>query len=317
MKFFNIFIPKASASGIIYLIHFVQGGTNMSASIGIFYFSGTGNTEAVANLISEEFRQKGASVETVKIEDVVGGKAPGETARYDMVGIGYPIHALNAPKIVYRFIRKLPAANRMNTFIFKSPGDPFLWGGATTMIRDRLKRKGYDVTYERIFVMPSNVAIRYDDALIKQLYNATARKARVMAGEVLSDVRKFQRNSLPLRLLTRAFSSAESLGCCFFGRSLRASKACARCGTCAKNCPTGNISMTERKVKFGWRCVFCMRCMYACPKKAISPLVARFAILEDWYDLGKIAADESILGNYLSKDTRGYYKPMYDYIVED
>ena len=37
---------------------------------------------------------------------------------FDMVGIGYPIHAFNVPKAFYKFIRKLPPQKDKKYFIW-------------------------------------------------------------------------------------------------------------------------------------------------------------------------------------------------------
>ena len=44
--------------------------------------------------------------------------------------------------------------------------------------------------------------------------------------------------------------------------------ACTRCGTCARVCPTNNITVSDH-VEFGDRCEVCYACMQNCPQGAI------------------------------------------------
>lgn len=47
-----------------------MGRKNMK-SVVIYYFSGTGNTEIVANMIQEEFSQHQYAVDLIRMEDVL------------------------------------------------------------------------------------------------------------------------------------------------------------------------------------------------------------------------------------------------------
>jgi len=283
-------------------------------SVGMFYFSGTGNTGIVATLLAEEFRKKGLHVNTTKIEDVLKNTVQAEIEKYDIVGMGYPIHALNAPKIFFKFIKKLPAENK-KTFIFKCSADPFMNGGTTSMVRTRLTQKGFHIFYEKLFVMPSNVLIQYNDELVKQLYDTAVCKAEKMAEDILSGKVNLQKNDIFSQIFTGLFSGLEWMGTPFFGKDLTVSDSCDLCEECVKNCPTGNIFKKGDKIKFGWKCVVCLRCVYNCPQKAIEPRLYKFFVLKE-YKIQKVINNPNIKGDYISKDTKGYYKHFYDYMTE-
>lgn len=290
--------------------------TTPITSVGIFFFSGTGNTKIVAHLLVEKFKDKGIDVGIVKIEDILKDKSGLEPEKYDIIGIGYPIHAWNAPKIVFEFIKRLPESDK-KVFIFKCPADPFMHGGATTMVRTRLAEKGYHVSYEKMIVMPSNVLIRYNDRLVKQLYNTAVHKTERMVEDILSRKVNLQKNGFLEQIVSRLFSKLEWLGTPFFGKDLSVSKSCNLCEECAKNCPTNNISRENDKMIFGWNCIVCLRCIYSCPVSAIRPRLYTFFILKEGYNIQGVIADPEIEGDFVSSTSKGYWSRLYDYMQED
>jgi len=64
------------------------------SSVILYTFSGTGNTTKVARMIKAKFEERG--IETTHVE--IGKQNPfPQPPAGALVGIGYPIHAFNAP----------------------------------------------------------------------------------------------------------------------------------------------------------------------------------------------------------------------------
>jgi NAD-dependent dihydropyrimidine dehydrogenase PreA subunit len=95
---------------------------------------------------------------------------------------------------------------------------------------------------------------------------------------------------------------------------LTVSDACIDCGICVDNCPTANIRRERGKITFGYNCVFCMRCIYACPQQAIVPRFSKFCVLKDGYDIRAIIANTGLEGNFVTEETRGFYRHFWKYI---
>lgn len=234
--------------------------------------------------------------------------------KYEYLGMGYPIHALNAPRIFFDFVKILPSIPTMNTFIFKCSGDPFLKGGSTSMVRTRLERKGYSVSYERLFVMPANVFISYPESLVKQLHDAACKKAKLMVEEILNGTRRLQENDWFLDIISRAFSMLEGEGARYMGKDFRVSESCTLCGICIDNCPIGNIYRENTMIRFHTRCLLCLRCIYKCPENAISPRLFKFIVLKDGFNISPIINDGTIKGDFINENTKGFYKRFRSYL---
>jgi ferredoxin len=269
----------------------------------------------VATLLQKEFNQKKVTADTIKIEDVLKGAHELEIEKYDIIGMGYPVHAFNAPKIFFKFIKKLPVGDK-RVFLFKTSGDPFMHGGATTMVRNAITKKGYDIFYEQLIVMPANVLVQYDKRLIKQLYTTAEKKTKKMVDDILSGEVSLQKNSIISRIVTRVVSALEWMGTPFFGKDLRVLPSCNLCEECITHCPTQNIARKGDAITFGRDCIVCLRCIYTCPQIAITPRLYKFFVLRE-YNIQKVIDNPNIKGEFVTKDTRGFYKRFYHYMLKD
>jgi ferredoxin len=255
-------------------------------SIDLAYFSGTGNTEYLVTRLAEKFSERKVPVRLTRIEDAPADRIPPAGG---VLGLAYPIHALNAPSPVFDFISALPDGEGRRAFIVKGPADPFFDGGSSHLVIRALKERGWEVFHESMVVMPSNVFVRYPDSFIRRLLRAAETRLERIAGEVAGGISRLERPGPAARFLTRHLSRLETRGGKYFGRDLKVSSACDLCGLCARSCPVGNIRQEGREIIFGDRCIICMRCIYLCPRGAISPRLFRFFRLKRWYDLAALA----------------------------
>lgn len=287
----------------------------ISSPIGIFAFSGTGNTQLLAETFAEEFQGRDIQADVIRIEHVTQGKISPDTSGFSLIGIGFPIYGWDAPPIVFDFIKKLPEGNGKKAFFYKCPGDFFMNGGANSAIRNALRNKGYAVMHESILVMPPNIGVRYPDQLSKQLYAAAQRRIAATVDDILSNREGIHADTL----MEKAFSLAryfENLGAKFFRFHQHTTRACTLCETCIRNCPAQNISRKEKKISFGYRCQSCYRCIYSCPQKAIKLWGLDWSYFKEGYDIKSIINDPSVIGDFVTDNTRGYYKRFINYLKE-
>ncbi len=203
----------------------------MKGKIGLFYFSGTGNTEIIAELLEKELAKAGYEVESKRIEDVLHGKATFHPEDFDLVGIGSPVVAFSAPRIVLKFMKALPEASGKKLFIFRTAGGvaPQNYHASASMIRIG-RRKGYDVFYERLFSLGSNWVVRFDDEITRRLYQTDIHKVEIMCRELVEGRNRFLEAPFSAKALSASMTLVEKLIVPFVAKDYKVSKDCNLCG---------------------------------------------------------------------------------------
>ncbi len=287
--------------------------------IGIFYFSGTGNTRIVAEQIGDEFSGNSIDVILIDIADFLQDQNSVDIKLFDLVGIGFPIYGLGAPRIVIDFINVMVINPGSKVFLFQTAAD-FFWvnKSASSYPVKKLKKKGCMVFYDRIIVMPSNWLVAYNDRFVKQLYNVSYKKSRHMVKEIKTGKKRVGKPNAFLKMISGFIHFFESrFGSRFFGISLAVNSDCNDCKFCYTSCPANNIVRVNDKIQFGNNCLWCMRCVYSCKKKAIFSRGFSFTIIKKGYNLRKIVDDPLIKGDSINKDTKGFMGHFYKYLNDD
>ena len=250
----------------------------------IVYFSGTGGTALAAQTLSDSLMEKGVEI---RLSEIFREDMP-EIKPDESLILMYPVYAADAPGPVYKWIDSTEKTqNRKATVISVSGGGEVSPNTACRVKAvKRLGRKGFKVINEYMLCMPSNFIMPTPIDLAVKLIRVLPEKCGKIAEEIVSET-PGRKKPLFLDRITIIFFSMEKLGSKVFGKTLKAFDECNGCGLCAKTCPRGNIMMDGGRPKYGWKCVICMRCVYACPKHAIRvrlPLLKN-AVLKDGFDL--------------------------------
>lgn len=212
---------------------------------------------------------------------------------YSLVGIGYPVHAFNAPYVVEKFARSLRSDTRKPLFLFHTGGEGLCLNDSSSISLKHILRRQFDVLSERHYIMPYNMIFRHPDAMVKHMVTYMHRLVPLHAASVLSGRREASR-PMPLRHLLSVILRIEWIYAMLQGRHMHAGDACTGCGLCARSCPMGNIRMENGRPVFGTECSLCVRCSFSCPENAIS-----IGLLNGWkvngaYDFRRIMSDEGI-----------------------
>lgn len=240
-------------------------------NIGMFYFTGTQSSYYVSKMVKAELEKKGYRVKMFKLEKALNKTVDVDPKTFDMLGFVLPIYGFGTPRIVSEFIDTLPR-NHAKVFILRTASsNGWINQSASVSIINQLKKKWYDVFYDRIVITSSNWLLDFEDEVTKRLYLVTKRKkVPHIAYQIDKGVRRrYHRNLLRELLVGSIYFWEDKIGARLFGRSLWANKSCIDCRLCEKRCPVGNISFESGKFKTSWRCVWCMKCVYSCPVNAI------------------------------------------------
>ena len=271
----------------------------MRHMIGIYAFSGTGNTRKCAKALETALSEQGASVAFHEISD--GSETASE---HDLV-ICYPIYGFNMPTILKPFCRNLPDESRI--WFLKTSGEPLHLNdnSSAEMIRI-LRKKNCRIMGEYHYIMPYNMVFRHTDEQASLMWKTAAERIPEAAQMIAKG------ESTPIRapISAKAISALCRIEHWFYpknGRLFRVdNKKCVRCMKCLNNCPTKNISFADGRFHFGKNCIGCVRCSFRCPTEAIRIGLIDFMRVNGPYDFTRDPNDAS-MGRYCRKAYKRYF----------
>lgn len=265
----------------------------MTRNVGIFYFSGTGNTRALSSLLCNQFLEKGIACETIDISPLLKNGIVPEIEKYDLIGIGYPVYGSNCPNPVISFVDTLSLCNKP-VFLFKDGGTLTFGGGPNTNIKEKLQAKEMHVIYEDAYIMPANSMRKDPPELIKCLMNIALFKAHMLVSDLVDHKEKHQHNPALVKFYAHIMSKVESNISSDFSSGLVANQKCIKCSKCIRECPQNNVFQAEGQIRFGNDCLMCLKCIYNCPVKAIESTKVKKFVLDEFYNIDKIMSDDNI-----------------------
>jgi ferredoxin len=231
----------------------------------IYYFSGTGNSLAIANDLAKELGNASVAAMSKEI-----GK-PVDPA-YDSVGIVFPVYMFGLPLIVARFLRNLNI--HKNAYVFAIANFGGLPGRALMLTREILRERGVELAAGFSILMPGNYTPLYG-AIAKDKQKAIFDKEKVRIKEIAGKVREKATGILE----EKSFSISALLYTLFYkgGTSKIAvsdngfwvTDKCTSCSLCEEVCPVANIAMKNGRPEWLHHCEQCMACLQWCPVEAI------------------------------------------------
>jgi len=243
------------------------------------YFSGTGNTACIARVLQDEFIKQGSTCELMAMEELTLGRKNPDFSLYDLIGIGFPVHAMDAPQIVYDLPMLLPKGKK-DYFLFKTAGSAMLQGGSTRKIREILANKAWHLKHEQLYVMPPNMFGTAKPGKVERYYSAAKELAAQSAHEILAGIRKRSPDTC-LPGLCSSFARMEKHGSGKASKHWTVSMNCNLCGLCVAQCPRANIRIEDGKTVFGDNCLLCLRCWWNCPQRALSHRILKPFLLKE------------------------------------
>jgi len=243
-----------------------------NASINIYYFSGTGNTQFIAKQIVSSFEKRGYTVCLEKMETKPEIKLTENT----VLGLGFPVAAFSTYPLVWKFIDSLPQANGAQVFAFDTLGGISM-GGIMGKLRTKLVAKGYRPLCATEIKMPVNIFFVMSPKLRQRRLDAGKIRAERFCEKIATGTGRWRK--IPIIANVMYLFGKFCIWTMQFKMHQRVvkvgidEKKCTRCGLCAKKCPVQNITVGEKPV-IGDVCQYCLRCVAVCPVNALLPILS-------------------------------------------
>ena len=233
----------------------------------LYYFTGTGNTLAVAKRLKAGL----GDCELVSIPQVMAGGSealPGSAA--PVVGIISPIYMYNMPHMVSRFL----ATVRQPEYLFMVYTGGGELGSGLRKTKNQIRKHGLQLSALFNVPMPSNYtpygypteeeqAERFNaaDQKISRIVETVAQRASFFDGNNTSFLRSHVHPGILYQMGYRFISKMDG--------GFSVDDRCTGCGLCERVCPAGNISMVDGRPVWNHACEQCYGCLQWCPVSAI------------------------------------------------
>ncbi|MCK9170438.1 MAG: EFR1 family ferrodoxin [Treponema sp.] len=228
----------------------------------IYYFSGTGNSQYVAEKIAEY--TKDTAVFMPQAFDRMQSDISVEEG--ETVGVVFPVYAWAPPAFVMDFLSHIHVNKKAFTYAVCTCGDE---AGKTMDALHHVFafKSAYSITMPNTYIPMYNTD---EPELEREKINIAAQRLPKIAAEIsahreIFDVFEGPEASFKTFIINPLFSL-------FAMRTSKfsADSTCIGCGECVKNCPFHVIKLTSGKpVWQEEKCSMCMSCIMRCPKRAI------------------------------------------------
>lgn len=239
----------------------------------IFYFTGTGNSLATAQILGDETNDAIVDVGTsYKYKQFDFTMIQGQN-----LGFVFPTYAWTTPPIIDAFLKRARFTGR--------DGKPFMpgycyvvvtcgafVGNTARFFADELRRtQGLNIDASFSVKSVGNCTYLYAPAEGKKreqlLEDAMAKSYRI-ANKVKQRMPVHEENRNPFGILMSKFTEGDEKP-----RSTAefyALDTCIGCGRCADNCPTNTITIIDGRPRWAeMGCTQCLACLHRCPFRAI------------------------------------------------
>lgn len=237
----------------------------------IFYFTGTGNSRWVAEKLAKALGENVIDIGKLNRQiDDENEYEYGLDYKYiakegEIIGIVFPIHAWMAPGIVMDFLKRINLRKDTYSFAVATCGEEVGYG-VDEIVKSCKLKSGYSVVMPNNYLLGINIDSvevqrnKLDKATIKVQRIATSINNREETLEVYRGRYPFLKSRIANALFVK------------FGMDSRkywVEESCIGCGQCEAKCPTGCISLVNKKPVWSSGCIQCMACINCCPVGAI------------------------------------------------
>lgn len=237
----------------------------------LYYFTGSGNSLAVARRIAEELGN-------TRLVSIPKAMKEGNYPIGDRVGFVFPTYAYGLPRMVKEFAMKVDLPNNVYVFaVASSCGIP----GRVLPQLDRILKKSGGALHAGFCVLDKRSSLIQDPEndgmqkfIIRLNRNEYPEESERRTKEITMAVAA--KKSRPLETSNRIINFVggilNRLASASFKKmalNFHTSEACKSCGACINICPRNNIRMEQGQPTWGDDCEMCHACIQWCPHEAV------------------------------------------------
>lgn len=222
----------------------------------VFYFTSTGNNLYIAKTLGGQLYSipKLLKEGNLEFED-------------DNIGIIFPCHYFETPRIVKEFIEKVTLKSDY-IFAIMSYGN-FSAAGAHHFLRIA-RHVGMKISYCNKILMIDNYLPLFK--IEKQIKNAPKKNIETSLARIVSDIRSrkiyMTKKNVLGSIITFFAQSYYKINIRKADSRFFIEDSCNNCQICKKVCPVGNITVNGKPI-YLHHCEECLACIHHCPQNAI------------------------------------------------
>jgi Pyruvate/2-oxoacid:ferredoxin oxidoreductase delta subunit len=257
----------------------------------ILYFSGSGNSLAIAQQLAEKLDERTMSLYDALDADLLDEKR---------IGLVYPTYWLDAPMAVKQLVAQLTLPKKAYTFIVITCGA--LTNNAIWSVRKLLKQKDVRVSYSHKIRVPDSSALAFGRNPNAQAwkFNKYASRIDLIANEILEEKQRLHFSGFdPFGWILNTSVVFRKVSRCTLPE-VNLDK-CVGCGICTKVCPQVNIQLCTGKAFMGDRCTMCLSCVHFCPHQAVE-MAGKPTLVERQYHHPSIVMNDLIRRRFYNQD---------------
>ena len=235
----------------------------------IFYFSGCGNSEHVAETLATQLNDTLVFIPEAEREH----RYDYSLSEGERLGFVFPIYSWAPPKLMLDYVKKLHIDSKPEYVYFACTcGDNC--GHTEKLFRKTLQDKGWSLSACFSIIMPetyigmAGFKLDTEENAKRKITEADANLARFLPRlankECFSEITMGAFPWLKSYMVNPGFNRSAT-----DDSKYRSTEKCISCGKCVRACPLQNITLEEGRPKWNGHCTMCMACYHHCPTNAI------------------------------------------------
>lgn len=238
----------------------------------VIYFSGNGNSKAIAVSIAQNL-----SCEIVPLEgDILVNPRTAKLTCHDNVIVWvFPVYSWGVPPVVVNFIEncEIECDKKCTHHLVVSCGDDT--GLTATQWRRLMTSRGWISGSSTSVIMPNTyVLMKGFDTDSKEIEQKKLSESHIAIQNAVTRIRENRSDDMMLkgkfawiksRIIYPWFTRYA-----MSPKPFHTTEKCISCGKCANDCPMQNIKMNNGRPEWSNDCALCLRCYHHCPKQAIA-----------------------------------------------